>query len=101
MFVFVKVKRVKQEKEDFDLKCDASVFSPHVDTRTEQHRSAEGSKCLSKDSNPNTVPVPSAGAKGLKSHQPLKTVLLRLNWPEPLHIKLQKNSSRRRAGGGD
>lgn len=37
------------------------------------------------------MPVLSAGAKkALKSHQPLRMFLLRLNWPEPLHIKLQK-----------
>lgn len=44
-----------------------------------------------------------AQKKGLKSHQPLRMFLLRLNWPKPLHIKLQKkkNCWRRKAGGGD
>lgn len=34
-----------------------------------------------------------AQKKGLKSHQPVRMFLLHLNWPEPLHIKLQKKKA--------
>lgn len=70
----------------------------HAGSNTNQLKEANACQ---RTRNPNIVPVTSAGAKGLKSHQPLRTFLLLLNWPEPLHIKLQKNSSRRGAGGGD
>lgn len=60
-------------------------------TETRGHKSFTGNKRLSEAWKPNAVHVLSAGAKkGLKSHQPLRMFLLRLNWPEPLHIKLQK-----------
>ncbi len=71
----------------------------HRHTRTEQHESVKQGKCLSKDYKSQHSACHVCRRKGLKSHQPLRTFLLLLNWPEPLHIKLQKNSSRRRAGG--
>lgn len=50
---------------------------------TEQHESVKRSKRLSKDYKSRHSARHVCRRKGLKSHQPLRTLLLLLNWPEP------------------
>lgn len=60
----------------------------HTHKHVARRKSFKGNKHRGKA---NTEPLLHAGAKkGLKSRQPLRMFLLRLNWTMPLHIKLQK-----------
>lgn len=84
---------------------DLSPFAnTHTHTSRQKHTFAHTCTCVRRSTNqlkganvrlqvPTRCPSRLQAQKGLKSHQPLRTFLLLLNWPEPLHIKLQGEKS--------
>ncbi|TKS89922.1 hypothetical protein D9C73_024051 [Collichthys lucidus] len=72
--------------------CRQRAALPYAHTCTEQHESVKGSKRLSKDYKSQHSACHVCRRKGLKSHQPLRTFLLLLNWPEPLAHKTSEKT---------